>query len=144
MKKNVAITAYIVLLIVFVFLSVDFYLSKNYYDSSIDAFLSNPPKYEGKNSKFAGPVINVSSDNFYMKVNQRPLKVYYPNLEKPKFGQVYVWVKLNADGTAQALNVHNFSYNYAKYFLSFFAFILFLFIFFKEWKFKPWRLVGNA
>ena len=144
MKKNVAITAYIVLLIVFVFLSVDFYLSKNYYDPSIDAFLGNPAKYEGKYSKFEGPVINTSGGSFYMRVNQRPLKVYRANLEKPKFGQVYVWARLNPDGTAEAVEVHNFSYNYAKYFLSFFAFILFLFIFFREWKIKSWRLVENA
>ncbi|MBS3101549.1 hypothetical protein J4204_05465 [Candidatus Woesearchaeota archaeon] len=143
-KKLVGFIAYTALVALFIILSIDFYLSREHYDPSIDAFLGNSEKYEGKYSKFAGPVINVSGSSFYMRVNQRPLKVYHANLEKPKFGQVYVWARLNSDGTAEAIEVHNFSYNYAKYFLSFFAFILFLLIFFREWKFKGWRLVENA
>ena len=143
-KKLVGFIAYTALVALFIILSIDFYLSREHYDPSIDAFLSSPREYEGRNTKFAGPVINVSSDSFYMKLNQMPLKVYHQNPEKPKFGQVYVRARLNADGTATALDVHKLSYNYAKYLISFFSFILFLFIFFREWKFRDWRFVKNA
>ena len=143
-KKKIKIIAYVILIFLFVLLSLDFYLSKDYYVPSSDIFLADPLKYAGKETELTGPVLDVMADSFYLDVNQRPLKIYYPNFEKPVLGQAYVRAKLNSDGTATGLEVHNLSYNYIKYAISFLAFILFLFIFFKEWKFRKWRLVENA
>lgn len=142
--KNNAVIFYVIFLLIFILLSIDFYLSKKHYVTSIDEFLSDPPKYAGRPTEFAGSVLNVSEQSFYMLVNQKPLNVYYNELEKPAWGQVYARVELNSDGTATALDVHNLSYNYVKYAISFFAFFLFLLIFFREWKFKGWRFVENA
>ena len=144
LRKIILAIAYVIIILLFVLLSVDFYLSKKYYVSSSDSFLDNPSKYSGQLSEFAGPVINSSESGFYMSVNRRPLKVYYSGIEKPKFGQLYAHVKLNGDGTATALEVHKLSYNYLKYIISFFAFIIFLFIFFNEWKIRKWRFEENA
>ena len=144
MNKKIGVILYIILLAAFILLTIDFYLTKKYYQPRIDDMVSNPKLHEGKIAEYAGPVLNVSSDSFYMLINRRPLKVYYANLEKPKLGQVYVQVKLNADGTANGLQVHVLSYNYLKYYVSIFAALLFLFIFFREWKFKKWRFVENA
>ncbi|MBS3096723.1 hypothetical protein J4480_04755 [Candidatus Woesearchaeota archaeon] len=135
---------YLVVLTIFFLLSADFYLKKGFYPPSSDEFLSNPSKYAGQNTKFTGSIINITANSFYMRVNQKPIKIHYPGMEKPKFGQVYTLVRLNHDGTATALQVHNLSYNYIKYILSFFAFILFLFIFFREWKLDGWRFAENA
>lgn len=143
-KNKIKIIAYVILIFLFVILSLDFYLSKNYYVPSSDSFLDNPSKYKGQLSEFAGPVLSSSADGFYMSVNKMPLKVYYSGIEKPKFGQLYVHVMLNEDGTATALEVHKLSYNYLKYIISFFAFIIFLIIFFNEWMLRRWRLVENA
>ena len=143
-KKIILAAAYAIVISLFVLLSFDFYLSKKYYVPSSDAFIGNPSGYAGQLSEFAGPVLNISEGSFYMSVNKRPLKVYYSGIEKPKFGQLYAHVMLNSDGTATALEVHRLSYNYLKYIISFFAFIIFLFIFSSEWKFKKWRLVENA
>ena len=145
MVKNKAGTVlYVISLLLFALLSIDFYLSKRHYAPSGDEFLSNPSEYAGQYTEFAGSVLNASMQSFYMLVNQKPLKVYYNGLETPVLGQTYARVSLNNDGTATALEVHNLSYNYLKYIISFFAFFLFLFIFFREWKFKKWRLVENA
>ena len=133
MNKKFGIIIYILLIGAFLLLSEDFYLSKKYYGK----------EHSGKIS-FIGPVVNVSSSSFYMYVNHKPLKVYYKNLQKPFLGQIYVLGIVNPDGTANALDVHDLSYNYLKYFISFFALVIFLFIFFKEWKFKKWRFVKNA
>lgn len=143
-ENKISLFLYLSLLVLFIFLSVDFYLKKDDYGPSSDAFLDNPSEYTQKKTEFTGSVINISSDSFYMRVNQRPLKVYYSGLETPKFGQVYVLAELNKDGTAKGLEVHNLSYNYAKYIISFFALIIFLFIFLNEWKFKVWRFVEYA
>ena len=107
-------------------------------------FMENPALYADRELVFVGSVLNVSQSSFYMSVNHKPLKVYYDKLEKPKFGQLYVLAKTNPDGTANALKVHKSSYNYVKYIISFFAFFIFIFIFFKEWKFKTWRFAENA
>lgn len=131
MNKKLGIFAYILLIMAFLILSADFYLSKKHY-------------YPTSEMTFIGSVINVSPSSFYMSINHRPLKVYHENLQKPVLGQVYVLGTLNPDGTANALDVHDLSYNYIKYFISFFAFIVFLFIFFREWKIRKWRLVENA
>lgn len=143
-KNKIGIIIYVILIFLFVLLSVNFYLSKKYYVPSSDTFLFNPLKYAGKETEFTGHVLNATADSFYLDVNQKPLKIYYPNFEKPVLGQVYVKVKLNRDGTANAIEMHKLSYNYIKYVISFFAFFLFLFIFFKEWKFKKWRFIENA
>jgi len=143
-NKILNIIYYAIVIFIFVMLSLDFYLSKKYYVPSIDDFLSDPSKYAGRHTEFAGHVLNVSEQSFYMLVNQKPLNVYYSGLEKPVWGQVYARVELNRDGTATALDVHNLSYNYIKYAISFFAFFLFLLIFFREWKFKGWGFVENA
>lgn len=143
-KNKVRIIAYAILIFLFILLSAGFYLSKEHYVPSSDVFLANPQKYAGKETEFAGSFINSTAGSFYLDANKRLLKIYYPHLEKPVLGQVYARVRLNPDGTATALEVHKLSYNYIKYIISFLAFIIFLFIFFREWKFKRWGLVENA
>ncbi|MDP6547558.1 MAG: hypothetical protein QF917_01195 [Candidatus Woesearchaeota archaeon] len=117
------------------------------YDSqapSADNFFPNPELYSGQKLEFAGRVLNHTNDYFYMKTNQRILKVYYPALNPPKFGQIEVITVLNADGTLTAAAVHNSDFNYFKYLLSLLTIPLFLFIFFREWKIKNWRFRQNA
>lgn len=142
--EKTGVISYVIIIFIFVTLSVDFYLSKKNYVPSGDEFLSNPSGYAGLYTEFAGHVSNVSDQSFYMLVNQKPIKIYYKGFKNAMFGQLYARVTLNPDGTATALEVHKLSYNYIKYIISFFAFIIFFFIFFREWKFKKWRLVENA
>ena len=141
MKKKIGITAYILILIIFLLLSYDFYLSRKYYPPSSDQFLGNPRKYAGRITEITGTFLNSTEGSFYVKVNQRPLKVYYPDLEKPVFGQVNMMLKINNDGTATAFEVHPMTLNYFKYFISIFGLLIFIYLFFKEWKFKNWRFV---
>ncbi|MBI2541520.1 hypothetical protein HYV80_02320 [Candidatus Woesearchaeota archaeon] len=143
-KSKIGIAIYSALILLFVLLSADFYLSKKYYVPSSDAFLADPSRYAGKEAEFAGSFVKSTTGSFYLESNQKVLKVHYPDLEKPAMGQIYVRVRLNADGTATALEVHKMQYNYLKYVLSFFAFMIFLYIFFREWKLREWRLVENA
>jgi hypothetical protein len=143
-NKKIWIIICIILLLIFLILNIDFYLSKEFYPPSEINFVEDPVKYAGKEFTFVGNVYNITPSTFYMDVNQKPLKIYYQGLEKPKFGQLYVLGLTNVDGTVNALEVHHFSYNYIKYIISFFAFFLFLFIFFKDWKLKKWRFIENA
>lgn len=144
MKQSAKITGYLFLLAVFALLSYEFYLSKSSYPPTIDEFITAPLEYEGVETEFTGPLINLSEDNFYMSVNHVPLKVYSQGQKPPKAGQVYTYVILNGDSTATAIETHNMNYNYLKYYISAFGFILFLFIFFREWKFRKLRFVENA
>ena len=144
MKQSTKIIGYCFLLVFFSLLSYEFYLSKPYYPATIGEFASSPSKYEGAETEFTGPLINLSEAHFYMSVNQVPLKVYFSGQKAPKAGQVYARVILNRDATATALETHNMDYNYLKYYVSALGFILFLLIFFKEWKIKKLRFVENA
>lgn len=130
---------YIILILAFILLSLDYYRSRSYYAPSSDMILSNPKQYADRTYAFSGPILNASDSDFYMSVNHRPLKVYYKGIEKPVLGQIYVLATVNEDGTINAKDVYKLSYNYIKYFISIIAFVVFLFIFFKEWKFKHWR-----
>lgn len=133
-----------IFLLLLIFFSIDFYNKKGDYPPTIDEFLNNPQKYEGRITEFTGPVASTSSDSFVMVINQKSLKIYYTLYEKPKLGQIYSLVRLNADGTSNAIKIHELSYNYIKYAVSFIALIIFLYIFFRDWKFKKWRFVENA
>jgi len=144
MRKQIKIIVYVVLLLAFILLSVDFYLSKKFYSPSSNMILENPKEYDGRQFAFIGPVMNTSSSSFYMNVNHRPLKVHYDNLQKPVLGQIYIIGIVNEDGSVTATQVHNLSYNYLKYAISFFALLLFIYLFFKDWKIKHWRFVENA
>ena len=106
--------------------------------------MSSLSKYEGAETEFTGHLINLSEDYFYMSVNQVPLKVYFSGQKSPKSGQIYAHIILNRDLTATAIETHNMNYNYLKYYVSALGFILFLLIFFKEWKIKKLRFVENA
>ena len=144
MKLSTKIIGYCFFLVVFLLLSYEFYLSKSYYPATIGEFISSPAQHEGTETEFTGPLINLSETYFYMSVNQVPLKVYFSGQKSPKSGQIYARVILNRDLTATAIETHNMNYNYFKYYVSAFGFILFLLIFFKEWKIKKLRFVENA
>lgn len=144
MDRKLGIAAYTILLLMLLILNADFYLSREFYPPSADMFLNEPFKYAGNKIAFAGNFLNASANSFYVSVNRRPIKVHYSLQEKPNFGQISVLAMANSDGTVSAIEVHNLSYNYLKYIISFFAFTLFLFIFFREWKLKRWRFVENA
>ena len=144
MNKKTKVLLYISLWLVFVILSIDFYLSRHYYEPYIEDFFKEPAKYESVKVGLDGPVLNISADSFYMGTKKREIKVYYNNLQKPKLGQVSVLAELRSDGTAKAIELHVNNYNYLKYVLSAIAFVVFLFMFFNEWKFKNWRFHKNA
>lgn len=144
MHKNIGMPVYFALAAIFILLSVDFYLNKRFYQPTIDEFFRQPSKFKGSKVEFAGHVLNTSTDSFYMSINRRALKVYHPEFEPPRLGQLSALLELNADGTATAIQVHNYSYNYLKYLVSLLGFALFLYIFLKEWKFKGWRFIENA
>tara|TARA_B100000315_G_scaffold120482_1_gene110374 strand:+ start:3241 stop:3750 length:510 start_codon:yes stop_codon:yes gene_type:complete len=142
MNKAIAIITYIILIFLLVLLSFDFYLSEKYYTPSGGMFMSDPEKYADMKLTFVGPVINISDSSFYMSVNHKPLKVYYPKLEQPKLGQVLVVGQSHINETTTASEIHYFNYNYLKYYISFIAIFPFLYIFFRDWKIKRWRFVN--
>ena len=109
---------YTVVLIALFLAILQFFLADyDFDDVGVDEFLANPEAYSGQEREFAGFVLSASEDSFVVRVNRRDIEVHYDG-PVPR-GQVEFHSVLNADGTVTAINVHNLSYNYLKYILSF-------------------------
>jgi len=55
-------------------------------------------------------------------------------IKRPIYGETLVYVHYRKDGIIELIDYHNYDYNYFLYIISFFAFIVFIIIFLKEWK----------
>ncbi len=112
---------------------------------SIGDFLNNPSRYAGQNKSIKGVYDHSFEGGFFMIKNHKTIRVYFEEEhEPPKFGEVLIYGALQRDGSVIAEGVHNYDYGYFTiYVSSFFAGILVLYYFFKEWKIT-WRGLQSA
>lgn len=104
---------------------------------SINNYLENPNRFgEHKDERF-GKIINISEDHFYFSLGDINIKIYGAGIKKPIFGETVVFVNYGRDGKITLIDYHNYNYNYLLYILSFFALVIFVIIFLKEWKITP-------
>lgn len=99
----------------------------------LDKYLEDPqyynePKYEGMVK-----IINISEDHFYINLNNRIVRVAGSGIERPKYGETIVYLHYTYEGI-ELINFHNYNYNYVLYGVSIIALIIFVIIFFMEWK----------
>lgn len=91
-------------------------------------------QYGEHRDQLFGHIINASDTYFYFDVGNRELLIYGKEIEKATFGETVLYVATKQNGTIELIDYHNYDYNYFLYVLSFIAFLIFVFIFFKEWK----------
>ena len=90
-----------------------------------------------RETQFFGKIINISKDHFYLYTGPSNVKIEssnIPDVRKTRYGEIVVHVISKKDRIVEGINYHNYDYNYLLYIVSFFAFVIFVIIFFKEWK----------
>lgn len=91
-----------------------------------------------RKAQIFGKIINISKDHFYIDTGSLNRRIEFsnmPGIRKARYGETVVYVIFRKDGMIEGIDYHNYDYNYLLYFLSFIALIVFLVIFFREWKF---------
>ena len=74
----------------------------------LDDFLANPGKYHNMKREFVGTVHNKTDDYFYMSINSKQIKIIYPDVREPVFGELSVYGRADKDGFVEALDIHCF------------------------------------
>ena len=126
--------------IVFALIVGTFFYERFYYSNlakhsfTLDNYLQNPQMYGKYTDERFGRVINISSDHFYFNLGDRIIKVYGHGINKAIYGESAVFLSYNKDGRIEMIDYHNYDYNYLVYAISFLALIVFIVIFFKEWR----------
>jgi len=110
---------------------------------TVNNYLENPQKYGGVKLENFGRIVNINQDHFYLNIGGRDLKVYGSGIKRPILGEIVVYINYNKNGRLEMIDYHTYDYNYVLYGISFFALILFIIIFFREWKFT-WRGFKDA
>lgn len=129
--------AYIFVLIIFVLLLVyehAYLLDKSKKSFSIEKYLQEPEKYGDKKMERIIKIANINQDHFYFQWGKFNIKVIGSRIEMPILGETVVYLNFRKDGIIEMIDYHNYNYNYILYIISFFALIVFIIIFFKEWK----------
>ena len=101
---------------------------------SIRGYLNDPQKYGSHQIESMVKITAISEDHFYVNLEGTQLNVVGSGIKMPVFGQTAAFLDFRKDGTIKLIDYHNYNYNYLLYIMSFFALIVFLIIFFKEWK----------
>ncbi len=117
------------------------YKSEN--EFTLEKYLENPQKYGGHKGQRFGKIINISQDHFYFNLGDSSIRVSGSGVEKSVYGDTVVFLYYRKDGVIELIDYHHYNYNYLLYVVSFLAFIIFLIIFFNEWK-VTWRGFENA
>ncbi len=100
-------------------------------------YLENPQKYGNQKIESMVKIISISQDHFYINLGSRNIKVIGSGIKRPVLGETAVFLDYRKDGIIELIDYHNYNYNYLLYVVSFFAIIIFIIIFFKEWKITP-------
>ncbi len=90
-----------------------------------------------RETQVSGKIVNISEDHFYIYTGSSNLRIESsntPKIRKARYGETVVHVLWRKNGTIEGLAYHNYDYNYVLYLFSFIALLMFLIIFFREWK----------
>ncbi|HLC96332.1 MAG TPA: hypothetical protein VJH97_03355 [Candidatus Nanoarchaeia archaeon] len=99
----------------------------------LDLYLDNPALYGGHKWGSWGTIVNQSDDHFYLFMQGHTIRVQ-GSVQPAIWGETNYYLYFGEDGTISLIDYHNQDYFYLYYLLSFIGFLIFLWIFFKEWK----------
>jgi len=100
---------------------------------TLDKYLENPGKYGGAKSQRMGKILEINGDYFFFSGGDKAIKVI-GKIERPVLGETLIYVHYRKDGVIELIDYHNYNFNYILYILSLFAIMIFLVVFFREWK----------
>ena len=109
-------------------------LNKDEEHFTVTNYFENPQKFGGVKAEHMARIVNISQDHFYVNIGDRDLKIMGSDIKRPVLGETVVYVHYRKDGIVELIDYHNYNYNYFLYGVSFLGLIIFLIIFFHEWK----------
>jgi len=113
------------------------YYSYEYHDRyypSVTDFLKDPARFDGRITEQHGPIGNITNESFAAFFGEDSVLVKYSHIEKPKYGFLTFVGYYKKEGYIEAKEIRYNNYNNGKYIFSVVGLIIFLFIFFREWK----------
>lgn len=135
-----------ILILAIIMLCIYSYLEYNKYYPSITAIKQNPEQYMEKIVEYrSGDIteINEAGKTFIYTSGKESIQVNYSQNFTPKpaiSGQTSILVKLSQN-YVELVDIHNHDYNSYKYLISVLGIIIFIYYFFKEWKFNKFRFI---
>ncbi len=130
-----------ILILAIIMLCIYSYLEYNKYYPSPTAIKQNPEQYMGKIVEYrSGDIteINEAEKTFTYTSGKDSIQVKYSQNFTPKptiIGQTSILVKLGQN-SLELIDIRNHDYNSYKYLISIIGIIIFIYYFFKEWKFN--------
>ncbi|MBI2663179.1 hypothetical protein HYX15_01465 [Candidatus Woesearchaeota archaeon] len=106
----------------------------NNYFPAIKDLEKYPEKYDGVLTEQYGKIEEIREDGFILALGNEKIFVKSANVRKPIYGTVSVVGIFHKEGFIELKDIHYFDYNTTKYVISIIGLIIFLVIFFKEWK----------
>jgi len=104
------------------------------YGFSLNNYLENPDRHGNRTDERFGRIVNISTDYFYFDTGGTTIKIYGPGVRKAVYGETALLLSYGKDGKISMIQYHNYNYNYFLYAVSVLAVIVFIIMFFKEWK----------
>ena len=101
---------------------------------TISNYLGSPEKYDGYKMEIMVRVVNISLGHFVFNIGSKDLKISGSGIKKPVLGETALYANFRGDGTIEMIDYHNYNYNHILYIISLIAIVLFLALFFREWK----------
>ncbi len=105
----------------------------NYYPSIKD-LNENPSRYDGILTEQYGLIKEIKEDSFILVSGDSRILVKANNIREPTQGSVNILGVFNKESFIELKNIHYSDYNNTKYLVSIMGLIMFLFIFFREWR----------
>ena len=133
MSKHTVFLFYLTAFLLIAGLITYSYITIKLDDISIEEFIDDPGAADGIHVVVAGNLINKSDGSFFILTNEMPLEIRYTDAAGVSSGLVEIDGTYNADGSIDARGVYTYKYNRYIYLVSAIAFLIFLFIFFREW-----------
>lgn len=143
MKKSAIFLFYLTAFLLITGLVCYSYIKIMFNDVTIEEFIDDPESADGVHVVAGGNLVNTSNDFFYIITNEIPLKIVYPDAANVAPGLVEIYGVYKAEGYIEAEGVYTYRYNKYIYWVSAFAFIIFLIVLFNEWK-LGWRGFEDA
>lgn len=104
-------------------------------------FLENPQAYVGKEVEFFGLSSNFSSEGFFLKQADTKVWIRYHNPRPTINGYTTVHGVFLRDGTIQGTEVMYHDKGFRIFSVSLIGLLIFLIVFFREWRIKRWRFI---
>ncbi len=121
------------------------YLFHNKFYPSLYEVKNTPQQYQNMLIEYKGGdliAISPSEKKFTYQEGEETIDVNYNDNHSPRksiFGKTSIFGSVRND-EIDLIDMHNHDYNYFKYLISVFGFVILFYYLFKEWKFSNWRL----